>query len=100
MSINLREIGKSWIISLNPNKEQKELADLRHEICVKCEFKKEIFEKKEWSSLCGKCGCPLSKKIYSDEYGACPEKKWLAVESLFENILRKKLKSKENNTLL
>ena len=100
MSFDLREIAKSWFTSLNPNEKEKKLAELRYEICLKCEFKKEIFEKKEWSSLCGKCGCPLNKKIYSDKYNACPAGKWLEVEDPFESILKKEIKHKDNNTLI
>ncbi len=56
--------------SFNPSDEEKELADKRLGICNECPFKKELLG----VALCGECGCPLSKKAYS-QYG-CPLQKW------------------------
>lgn len=69
----ISEIFKSWVIAANPSKEQKELAAKRHAICLDCEFIKNSFL---FDSKCGKCGCPISKKIFSPEQGACPMGKW------------------------
>jgi hypothetical protein len=75
-TINYEEIFDAWIISLNPTPNQVELAKLRLEVCLGCEFRKEIVKGLKWSALCGKCGCPLNKKVFSTRYNACPEKKW------------------------
>jgi len=67
------EIAKSWLISFNPNEEQQKIADSRIEICNSCEERKHhIFY------YCGKCGCPLDKKIYSpNRPDSCPAGKWV-----------------------
>jgi len=62
MGFDLIEILKAWVTAENPNKMQKELAELRLNICMGCDMRKEIIHNKKWSALCGKCGCPLSKK--------------------------------------
>lgn len=100
MSIDLKDIAKAWITSLNPKEKEKELANLRYKICGGCEFKKEIFDKKQWSSFCGKCGCPLNKKIYSNNYNNCPAGKWSEVDSLFITMLTQDLKHKDRNSLI
>lgn len=69
--MDIVDIAKSWIKAANPNEEEKNLADTRMAICNECPNKvtSALFELK-----CGMCGCPLSKKIYS-EFG-CPLNKW------------------------
>jgi hypothetical protein len=37
----------------------------------------------KWSALCGKCGCPLNKKVFSPNYNPCPLKKWDSVDSSY-----------------
>ena len=72
------EIFKSWQTSFNPTDSQAELAAKRAEICNTCEFKKTTpFD------VCGACGCPLQKKIYSPRLNACPHSKWSEVEQKY-----------------
>ena len=94
--INYKEIFNAWKISFNPTPTQEELAKLRFEICLKCEFKKEVVKGVMWSALCGKCGCPLNKKVFSPNYNACPAKKWDKVDS---NYLEPK-PEKNKNTII
>lgn len=72
----LLEIATAWITAANPTEEEKERAESRVAICNGCEENKlsEILE----YHYCGKCGCPLSKKIFSPLPGkeACPLEKW------------------------
>lgn len=92
MKFNPIEIFKAWVIAANPSKEQKELAEARMNICLKCDFRKEIIHNKKWSTICGRCGCPLQKKVFTDEYGTCPLQKWNSIEE--EYIKNLKVKSK------
>jgi len=86
--MNLTEIIEAWSISFHPNEKQKELAKLRGEVCLKCPSRKKIIV-----DICSECGCPISKKIFTNEYNPCPLKKWGQVdEGLISN--------KENKTLL
>ena len=72
----LLEIATAWITAANPTEEEKERAESRVAVCSGCEENKlsEILE----YHYCGKCGCPLSKKIFSPLPGkeACPLEKW------------------------
>ena len=72
----LLEIASAWITAANPTEEEKERAESRVTICNGCEENKlsEILD----YDYCGKCGCPLSKKIFSPLPGkeACPLEKW------------------------
>ena len=74
--IDYKEIFDAWKASLKPTPKQEELAKLRLTVCLGCEFRKEVIRGLKWSALCGKCGCPLSKKVFSPNYNACPIKKW------------------------
>jgi len=98
MGFNPLEILKAWITAENPNKIQKELAELRLNICMGCDMRKEVVNNKKWSALCGKCGCPLSKKIFTDQYGSCPLGKWDEVETPYIKSLI--LKSKKTKTII
>ena len=93
MTFNISEIVKAWVTAANPNDVQRELAEERLDICMKCEFRKEVIHNKEWSALCGKCGCPISKKIFTDQYGSCPLNKWNLIEDKYKLHLKKKNKS-------
>jgi hypothetical protein len=73
----ISEIFKAWVIAYNPSKEQEELAVKRHTICLDCQFIKNSFL---FDSKCGKCGCPIKKKIFSPEKGACPMGKWNKID--------------------
>ena len=70
--MKIAEIINAWIISFNPNEGQKTLALNRANICDTCEYKKYVIKK----PICSACGCPLSKKIFSEKQNACPKGKW------------------------
>jgi hypothetical protein len=94
MAINFIEILNAWITSYNPTDTQKELAQKRLEICMEpCEFKKDLLKKKQLVSICGPCGCPIGKKIYTDRYGTCPLHKWEIVENDYKSQLMIKQKT-------
>jgi hypothetical protein len=89
-TINYKEIFHAWKISFKPTPKQEELAELRLKICLGCEFKKEIVKGVKWSALCGKCGCPLNKKVFSPNYNPCPLKKWNLIDSNYLEPLEDK----------
>lgn len=93
MNFNPIEIINSWIISFNPNETEIKLSKERINVCLQCDFKKEVFHNKEWSYYCGPCGCPLYKKIFTDQYGSCPKGKWNFIEDNYKNHLKIKKKS-------
>lgn len=74
------EIFKAWKISYNPTNEQNELAAARLEICSKCEHK--VHNQTLDISLCGLCGCVLSKKAFSPVIDACDIGKWKEVDKI------------------
>lgn len=73
---NITEIIVAWHRAANPTSEQKEIAEHRATICDSCEQKE--FKKIIMTHICGACGCPISKKVYSPHAGseACPKGKW------------------------
>jgi hypothetical protein len=72
---DIREIITAWHRASNPTIEQKETAERRAEVCDACEFKE--FKMLIRTHICGACGCPLSKKVYSPKGpSACPKGKW------------------------
>ncbi len=75
--INFKEIFVAWKTLARPTEFQSKVAKDRLDVCIKCEFRKDIFEGKEWSSICGKCGCPLKAKIFSQEINPCPMGYWI-----------------------
>jgi len=74
--MNIREIIDAWIIAHNPTDRQKKLAELRGEFCVDCSAR----TLKLKIPFCDKCGCPISKKIFTNTYNPCPLKKWGEVD--------------------
>lgn len=72
------EIVKAWWIANNPNTQQSELAKKRLAICNKCDS---MVESVVFSFKCKECGCPISKKIFTDKMGTCDLKKWNKVEN-------------------
>lgn len=67
------EIVKAWYLSMLPNEHQVMLAGKRLEVCHSCDQRKETVI----GEVCGKCGCPLSKKVFSPRVqDACPLGKW------------------------
>jgi hypothetical protein len=92
------EIAEAWIIATNPTDEQLKLADDRYEICKTCPNLRKVLARTKLEYLqCGKCGCPISKKIFSNSYGACPAGKWIDVENQYFNL---KTKAEDNKTIL
>jgi hypothetical protein len=68
----IKEIILSYATAINPTEEQKQAAEERIKICMKCEFWQEAA-----ISYCSKCGCPTAGKIFSPiGLQACPELKW------------------------
>lgn len=74
--MNFIEIATAWVRSYNPTSEQQEIANHRMNICNDCD--KKTYLKPVDAFICGQCGCPLSKKIFSPKPGpeACPLSKW------------------------
>lgn len=87
------EIINAWFTSINPNETESTLAKERLDICMKCDFRKEVIHNKDWSALCGKCGCPIRSKIFTNQFGSCPEKKWNPLEENYKSILKEKGKT-------
>ena len=71
------KIAKAWIASYNPTDKQTLIAEARHKICNECpsNVKSALLGYK-----CNECGCPISKKIFSDVYNDCPLEKWELVD--------------------
>ena len=72
----ISEIFQAWVSAANPTPEQKQIAEYRASVCDSCEHKTHVAAIA--SFICGKCGCPLSKKVFSPKPGpqACPLAKW------------------------
>jgi hypothetical protein len=81
--MNISEIVTAWITSFNPTTEQKSRASERAEICFGCDRLKNtnLFTNKV--QVCGACGCPINKKVFSQEYNPCPLKKWEEVDKKY-----------------
>lgn len=75
----IQEIALSWWRAENPTKEQSDLAQKRLEICVGCDSRKESIV---FGYVCGECGCPIGKKIFTPKLGTCDLHKWNKVEGL------------------
>jgi hypothetical protein len=73
------EIFLSWRRALNPTNEQTILAGKRYTICQTCPSKQTSIV---FTEICGECGCPLGKKIFTPRLGSCPLEKWNKVENL------------------
>jgi hypothetical protein len=81
-TIDIREITSAWWDSYFASDNQKELAKERLSICEGCPSLQEKFKqiRKLTISVCGECGCPVSKKIFSNKFNACPLGKWKEVD--------------------
>ena len=75
----IHEIAVSWWRAENPTKEQSDLAQKRLDICVGCDSRKESIV---FGYVCGECGCPIGKKIFTPKLGTCDLHKWNKVEGL------------------
>jgi len=72
----ISEIFQAWVAAANPTPEQQIIAEYRASVCDSCEHKTHVAAIN--SFVCGKCKCPLSKKVFSPKPGpkACPLAKW------------------------
>lgn len=77
------EIINAWKIANNPTPKQEELAKLRASICEVCPSKKVITKKIALATICGECGCPILKKIFTPKFNPCPLKKWNIVDASY-----------------
>jgi hypothetical protein len=85
----ISEIIGAWMVSFNPNEDQKKLAEERYKICLNCDKygKKRPLVGDEY---CIKCLCPIQKKIFTQKKTeTCPLRKWDQIEKDFRE---KKLK--------
>lgn len=89
MDLNLIKISKAWFDSWFGGEEHKTLATKRLSICDSCPSRKEIIQ--GFPTICGECGCPLSKKIFSGQFNDCPLGKWEIVDNEHPLIFKKKL---------
>jgi hypothetical protein len=85
--MNFKQIIEAWSISNNPNERQLKLAELRGRICDDCDSKNSILKK---IPFCTECGCPLSKKIFTNDFNPCPLKKWKEVDDKYFNPTKQK----------
>lgn len=86
--MNVREIVTSWFNSFNGTDKQKELALKRLEVCNGCD---EMKTNSINIIICGNCGCPINKKIFSPVYNSCPLKKWEVSDKKYTDILKDKI---------
>jgi len=70
---DIKDIIKSWWTSFNPTEEQSKKGEERLKICAGCDKRQESIV---FGYVCGQCGCPLGKKIFSDVEQPCPLNKW------------------------
>jgi hypothetical protein len=90
--LNFKEIFKAWVTLSNPTEQQEKLAKARINICEGCSYKKEIIKEKTWSLLCGKCGCPIQAKVFSDADNPCPMGYWKEIDKNFGMNIEEKTK--------
>jgi uncharacterized paraquat-inducible protein A len=85
-------IADAWVIAKNPTTEQKTLAEARWNVCFQCT---EFREKRPITGepYCFECKCPLQKKIFTNKFNECPQKKWKEVDDLFWQDTQKNKKS-------
>jgi len=78
--MDVLEIISAWKIANNPTPNQEKLAASRFDICKDCPSKKILTKKLKIATVCGECGCPISKKIFSPKFNPCPLGKWAEVD--------------------
>ncbi len=94
--IDYKEIFEAWKTSFNHTPEQEKLAQERLNVCLGCEYKKEVLKGVKWSAYCSDCGCPLNKKVFSKTFNPCTQKKWVDVDSKYIDYLP----TKQDNSLI
>jgi hypothetical protein len=80
-NIDYKEIFDAWKTSFKPTQIQEELAQKRLNVCLGCNFRKEVLKGIEWSAYCDDCGCPINKKVFSKLFNPCTQRKWKDVDS-------------------
>ena len=86
MSFSVKAIIKAWAVSFNPTEDQKILAEARLEICNSCPAMTTI----KGIKGCTLCGCPISKKVFTQSENPCPDLKWAMVDEGKFNTKKKK----------
>ncbi len=94
--IDYKEIFESWKVSFNPTPEQEELAEKRLNVCLTCDYRREVLKGVKWSAYCNHCGCPINKKVFSKNFNACTKKKWFDVDSEY----MEPIPIKDSNTII
>jgi hypothetical protein len=92
MMIDYEEIFKAWKASIKPTPKQEEHAQKRLDVCLGCDYRKEVLKGVKWSAYCGACGCPINKKIFSSIFNACTKNKWGDVDSEYLDVVPDKEK--------
>jgi hypothetical protein len=80
MDFDFKKITKAWFDSYFGSDKQKELALKRSSICEVCPSRDVKVKGIDLLTVCGECGCPIKKKIFSDVFNDCPLKKWESVD--------------------
>jgi hypothetical protein len=93
MDLNFKKIYNAWLTSYFPNETQKLLAEKRNEICESCPSRKILTDISKLGVICGECGCPITKKIFSNDFNDCPLKKWEEVDTTYRMFEAKSNKS-------
>jgi len=93
MDLNFKKIYNAWVTSYFPNETQKLLAEKRNEICESCPSRKILTDISKLGVICGECGCPITKKIFSNDFNDCPLKKWEEVDTTYRMFEAKSNKS-------
>jgi hypothetical protein len=93
MDLNFKKIYNAWVTSYFPNETQKLLAEKRNEICESCPSLKILTDISKLGVICGECGCPITKKIFSNNFNDCPLKKWEEVDTTYRMFEAKSNKS-------
>jgi len=81
MDFDFKKITKAWFDSYFGSDKQKELAIKRAKICETCPSRKVMAEGIDLLTVCGECGCPIKKKIFSSDFNDCPLSKWKNVDT-------------------
>ena len=91
--MDIKEIITAWKLKINPPENFAKLAEKRCEICNECEHLKEMIKGKQWSYVCGKCGCPIAGKTFSPKQNPCPIDKWKEIDEEYFNKVTKQTKT-------
>lgn len=92
---NLFTIVEAWRIAKNPSQKQSKLAIERAKICNECPAKTTVTKfLGEIGIVCGECGCPIAKKVFTNTENPCPLKKWAEIDNVYFSDIKK------NNSLI